>query len=149
MPEVACPSPFFPAKAFVFGFMKGFMISALAGWPSHIKPDSMFAFIMQVNLWLPRDMEGVRDLVIGRCPGMNGFEELGVCTDIQRLPPSQVKGAGRPQGTRQNDMHKLMPGRPEWHTAASSEVEAELQLNVFPCRLSCTGTSMPGAVLRL
>lgn len=44
---------------------------------------------------------------------------------------SQVKGAGRPQGTRQNDMQKLMPQRAEWHTAALSEVKAELQLKCF------------------
>lgn len=88
---------FSPAKAFICGFEMGFMISALAGWPSHIKPDPMFAVIMQVNLWLPRDMEGVRGLVIGRCPGMNGFEGLSVCTDTHRLPASQVKGLEGPK----------------------------------------------------
>lgn len=87
---------FFPAKAFVFCFEKGFVISALAVWPSHIKPDLMFAFITELNL-LPRDMEGVRGLVMGRCPGMSSFEGLSVCTDIQRLPPSQVKGVGSPK----------------------------------------------------
>lgn len=117
---------FFPAKAFVFCFD-----FCCGWWPSHIKSDPMFTVITQVYLWLPRDMEGVRGLVIGRCPGMNSFEGLRVCIDTQRLPPSQVKGTERPQGTGQNDMHKLMLGRPEWHTAASSEVKAELQLKCF------------------
>lgn len=95
MPKVARPSLLFPTKAFVFCFEKGLIISALAGWPSHIKPDPMLAFIRQVNLWWPRDMEGVRGLVVGRCPGMKGFEGLSVCTGTQRLSPSQVKGAGK------------------------------------------------------
>lgn len=65
------------------------MISALAGRPSHIKPDPMLAFITQANLWLPRDMERVRGLVVGRCPAMNSFEGLSVCTGTQRLPPAR------------------------------------------------------------
>ncbi|RMC03376.1 hypothetical protein DUI87_20573 [Hirundo rustica rustica] len=36
------------SRLFVLCFEKGFMISALAVWPSHIKPDPMFAFITQV-----------------------------------------------------------------------------------------------------
>lgn len=57
------------------------MISALAGWASHVKPDPALAFIVQVNLWLPRDAEGVGSLVVGSYAGVNGFGGL-VCAQL-------------------------------------------------------------------
>lgn len=70
----------------------------------------MLAFLTQVNLWLPRDMEGVGGLVVGRYPGVK-FQGAHVCAAPQGLPPSWVEGAGSPAGTGQDDTHVLTPGR--------------------------------------
>lgn len=89
---------------------KGFMVSALAGWPSHVKPNPMLAFITQVNLWLPRHMKRFRSLVVGKYPGVNGFEGLVCAQPLRGFLQVRWKRLKSPRA-RQNDMHMLMPGR--------------------------------------
>lgn len=43
-------------------------------------------------------------------------------------------------------MHRLMPGRHEWHMAALFVVKAELQLKRFHMVRAACGTLMPGAI---
>lgn len=91
--------------------LTGFMFSAPAGWPSHVKPDPMLTSIVQVNLWLPRDMEGAGGLVVGRYPGVNGFGGLVCAQPLRSFLQARWKGLEAPSGTEQDDMHALMPGR--------------------------------------
>jgi len=110
---------------------KSFMISALAGWPSQIKPDPVLAFIMQVNLWMPRDREGVGGLVVGRSLGVNSFGGL-ICAQPRRgFLQARWKGLEAPQARSGMICTHLCLEGAEWQTAALFVVKAELQLECF------------------
>ena len=125
---------------------KGFMTSTLSGWPSHVKPDPMLTFIAQVNLWLPRDMEGIGGLVVGRYPGVNGFGGLMCAQPLRGFLQARWKGLEAPQAPGRMICTRLCLEDAEWHMAALFVVKAELQLKCFHAVQAVRSTSMPGAV---